>query len=128
MRAGVSKNTELLFNSTGLLGDVLPCSRAKNTRKITKQLCQWIISASVSFYIAETKDIICFMKLFDPTYNVPTRATISRRLCLISAETSMLMKQYMHESNAAFSVTPGSWSLRIYEGNIFIKAHWISSD
>ena len=60
-----------------------------------KQLCHWTVSSSLSFSCLEDREFRNFISILDPSFTIPARTTMSRRIRSIFEDSVFKMRDLL---------------------------------
>ena len=93
------------FDMRGELTKKQLVPREQLTENATNQLCRRIISSALTFSVATNKELYRFLRLFDRTYELPSRFTISRHIKTLCENRVMLIKDRLSRASSSVSLT-----------------------
>ena len=116
------------FDNGGTLRKSAPLPPAEQNEQGMKQIYRWIVSGSLPFSVIDNREFVRLLRLFDPTYVIPSRHTILRRIVAMPEERVVEIRRILASECASVSITADTWSSRVYKGYMVLTAHWINSE
>lgn len=126
------KEPDLKKDNTAKLSthpDFRPLSIAKyDGKKINDQLLKFFTTSSLPFIMADNPEVRDFVRMLNPSFNLPTRNTIESRILSRFEVARKRIKSIVSGIPGRFSLTTDMWTSTAQESFVIVTAHWISSE